>query len=476
MVLTLSLTSAAFADWVVLTSDDFESGWGSYTDGGGDCRRSSSDAAYAHQGTYCIRIRDNSGTSSSMYYTNGVDVDGPGYTQIKVDFWFMADDMESGEDFWVQYYDGSTWQTVADFDSGDEFVNGQFYHISDVIIDEGPYNFPTDMQIRFMCDASSNSDEIYIDEVVVSGWEAGPPDTDPPTPDPMTWASVPAATGHTSISMTASTATDASGVEYYFECTAGGGNDSGWQDGTTYEDTGLSASTQYTYGVQARDESSNQNATAWSTEESATTDAPPPAYLQDSGADGIVSMESENFDLNVSQGGFDWTSVTSPASYSGTGAMQALPNSGTNNNTGYVDNSPRLDFEVDFVKTGTHYVWLRSNANGSGSDDSAHAGLNNQANTSSDRFDLSNDAGWVWTKDTMDGVPAEFDVPSTGVHTVNIWMREDGARIDKIVLTTSASYTPTGMGPDESPRGGGPETDPPTHRQRCQWAGRVLLR
>ncbi|MHC4575570.1 MAG: hypothetical protein ACYS76_15860 [Planctomycetota bacterium] len=89
-VLTLSLVSSAFADWVVLTSDDFEAGWGSYTDGGGDCRRSSSDAAYAHQGTYCARIRDNSGTSSSFYYTNGVDVDGPGYTQIKVDFWFYV--------------------------------------------------------------------------------------------------------------------------------------------------------------------------------------------------------------------------------------------------------------------------------------------------------------------------------------------------------------------------------------------------
>jgi hypothetical protein len=71
--------------------------------------------------------------------------------------------------------------------------------------------------------------------------------------------------------MTATTATDASGVEYYFECTAGGGNDSGWQDGTTYEDTSLSELTQYTYRVRARDKSANQNATAWSTSESATT-------------------------------------------------------------------------------------------------------------------------------------------------------------------------------------------------------------
>jgi len=98
-------------------------------------------------------------------------------------------------------------------------------------------------------------------------------DTTAPTPDPMTWATVPYAVSSSSISMIATTATDASGVEYSFDCTAGGGHDSDWQDSSTYTDTGLSASTQYTYKVQARDKSTNQNATAWSSTESATTDA-----------------------------------------------------------------------------------------------------------------------------------------------------------------------------------------------------------
>ncbi|MHC4498360.1 MAG: hypothetical protein ACYS21_04505, partial [Planctomycetota bacterium] len=105
-------------------------------------------------------------------------------------------------------------------------------------------------------------------------------DGTPPTPDPMTWASVPSGSGPNSISMTATTASDPSGVEYYFEETSGnpGGADSGWQDGTTYEDTSLAELTQYTYIVRARDKSSNQNETAWSTSESATTgDGTPPA-------------------------------------------------------------------------------------------------------------------------------------------------------------------------------------------------------
>jgi len=55
----------------------------------------------------------------------------------------------------------------------------------------------------------------------------------------------------------------------------------------------------------------------------------------------------------------------------------------------------------------------------------------------------------------MDSVDATFNVASTGVHTVNVWMREDGFVFDKIVLTTNASYTPTGNGPAESSRSGG---------------------
>ncbi len=96
-------------------------------------------------------------------------------------------------------------------------------------------------------------------------------DTDPPTPDPMTWAGPPTADGPYSIRMTASTASDPSGVEYYFECTAGGGSDSGWQDSATYADTGLSSTTSYTYRVKARDKSASQNETDWSPEASATT-------------------------------------------------------------------------------------------------------------------------------------------------------------------------------------------------------------
>jgi sialate O-acetylesterase len=97
------------------------------------------------------------------------------------------------------------------------------------------------------------------------------PDGAAPTPNPMTWDSVPNAVSDTSISMTATVAADPSGVEYYFDCVDGDCSNSGWQDDVTYLDTGLQAATSYSYRVQARDKSASQNATGFSTTASATT-------------------------------------------------------------------------------------------------------------------------------------------------------------------------------------------------------------
>jgi autotransporter-associated beta strand protein len=99
----------------------------------------------------------------------------------------------------------------------------------------------------------------------------------PPSPSPMSFAVAPVATGHTSIAMTATAASDDNGVEYLFTCTSGPGNSSGWQDSTVYVDTGLNPDTQYAYTVTARDKSANQNLTQPSAPAAATTLPAPPA-------------------------------------------------------------------------------------------------------------------------------------------------------------------------------------------------------
>lgn len=115
-------------------------------------------------------------------------------------------------------------------------------------------------------------DTVSIDHMYVKcQGQPEPPDTEPPEPDPMEWATEPYATSGTSIAMMAVAASDPSGVKYYFACTAGGGNDSGWQDSPIYEDTGLVPDTTYTYTVKAHDKSTNLNETQESSSASATT-------------------------------------------------------------------------------------------------------------------------------------------------------------------------------------------------------------
>jgi PKD repeat protein len=151
---------------VQLSFSDFESGWGIWTDGGADCALYTG-GTYASGGVASIDIQDNSAVPSSFYLTNGVDVHTPGYVQIDVEFEFIAVSIENNEDFWVQYYNGTTWYTVASYARPTNFNNNIFYR-ANVSILESAYTFPTNMKIRFMCDASDNNDDIYVDNVKIS--------------------------------------------------------------------------------------------------------------------------------------------------------------------------------------------------------------------------------------------------------------------------------------------------------------------
>ncbi len=160
------VTEPGVGGWTTITYDDFEAGIGSYTDGGGDCKLYS--GSYSHQGSYSMEIRDNSGTASSFYHTGSYNV--AGYTELEVEFWFKAVSMDNTkEDFWLQYYDGSTWQTVETWARTTDFDNNVFYN-KVVSIPSGTYNYPSNAQIRFMCDASGNRDYVYIDEVEFRGF------------------------------------------------------------------------------------------------------------------------------------------------------------------------------------------------------------------------------------------------------------------------------------------------------------------
>jgi hypothetical protein len=97
---------------------------------------------------------------------NNVNV--TGWDQLDFTFYFYPNSMENGEDFWVRVNDGSGWQTVATYARGTHFNNGSFYTAT-VTMSSNDFSFNSGFDFRIQCDASTNSDQIYIDAVTLTG-------------------------------------------------------------------------------------------------------------------------------------------------------------------------------------------------------------------------------------------------------------------------------------------------------------------
>jgi len=207
--------------------------------------------------------------------------------------------------------------------------------------------------------------------------------------------------------------------------------------------TGLSPSTLYHYRVRSADGAGNA---AVSGDQTFTTSAP--EMFQE--ASGQVVMEAEHADRAIARSGQAWQFGADQPGFAAEGYV-LVPNAGVTIDTGYVTSSPEAVFNVQFQTAGTYYVWVRGSADGGGND-SLHAGVDGTGPASADRI-TSFPATWSWKQGTMDGTPATLVIPSAGLHTIHLWMREDGLRVDRLLLRTSSSSTaPSGIGPSESPR------------------------
>jgi|AntRauTorckE5430_2_1112549.scaffolds.fasta_scaffold00452_2 hypothetical protein len=141
-------------------SDNFESNYGTWNDGGSDCVRSRTRPI---QGTRSVYLRDN--TSSSVLTSDAFDLSS--LEELTVDFSYYPYSMENGEDFWLQVDNGSGFQTVQTWASGTDFNNNTLYNESVTITTTG--GFGTSVRVRFRCDASGNSDYVHLDNIVLGG-------------------------------------------------------------------------------------------------------------------------------------------------------------------------------------------------------------------------------------------------------------------------------------------------------------------
>jgi len=153
-------------------------------------------------------------------------------------------------------------------------------------------------------------------------------------------------------------------------------------------------------------------------------------------AGGVSVFEAEDFTTNLSgRSGHDWSFGNPVSGFSGLGYMEGTPNTGSN--IAGNSSSPELQFTVNFNATGTHYIWFRG-FGASVNDDSVHVGIDGASPVA---MTLSQTNAWQWTN-TIQGAAgaAAINVASVGNHTINVWMREDGFRADRVLLTTAANF------------------------------------
>jgi len=106
-----------------------------------------------------------------------------------------------------------------------------------------------------------------------------------------------------------------------------------------------------------------------------------------------------------------------------------------------------MNYQVYFDEAGTYKVWLRGlgdTVGNEGKSDSAHVGINGTLGSATGIQNFP--AKWHWSNVTRSGGSASLFVPSKGLHTINIWMREDGLILDKLILAKDSTYKPTGEG------------------------------
>jgi hypothetical protein len=131
-------------------------------DGGIDATRVNS--ANSWEGSYSIRLADNTGSQSAMTSPAFNLSDATG---LQIEFYFKTVGVEPGEDFWVMYMNGAgaPWTIIGQFIQGVHFNNNTFYVVTVTVSGFVP---TTAGKLRIQCDASDDSDQVYIDQVTIT--------------------------------------------------------------------------------------------------------------------------------------------------------------------------------------------------------------------------------------------------------------------------------------------------------------------
>lgn len=197
-------------------------------------------------------------------------------------------------------------------------------------------------------------------------------------------------------------------------------------------------------------------------------------------ADGYVVMEAENYQRNTQATGAAWERQTDAtyAPISG-GAYMVVPTvGGTGGGTTAITDGKAqgtgsyMEYDILFTKPMTNYtIWLRGRAHTNqptGNNDSVYVGLDGNLarignGTDKEYSQMTSWAySWDWRSDPSAGSdPMILTNITPGLHTIIIYLREDGTMMDKIILEPGFRAGQNSTDPSAATSNGGlgdPET------------------
>ncbi len=161
-------------------------------------------------------------------------------------------------------------------------------------------------------------------------------------------------------------------------------------------------------------------------------------------------IDAEQFTAIVNQGagGTSLSEVTQGGELNGSTSLRTGGGSGGNCDS--IGSREGREYTVNFSQTGTYNVWMRGYAT-NGSDNSLFVGFDGACIVGiTEPSSMFNQWGWTQNMQNSSGPggtnppAAQFTVNTSGLHTINIWVRENAHEIDGIYIDrVDVSNTPS---------------------------------
>lgn len=151
----------------------------------------------------------------------------------------------------------------------------------------------------------------------------------------------------------------------------------------------------------------------------------------------ILKFESENYSsctYGEDYVGTTWEFQTIFSNYSGQGYMVAVPDSKIK--TGDSIDGPELSYNITNLSSRNYSLWIRMAAPDGGGD-SIHIGLDGIPITYGGvGFSTSPNNQWNWEEISINPTSNDYTI-------LNIWMREDGVKVDSFIITSDFEFIPS---------------------------------